>query len=167
MNDDDIERMLDQNPLLEFSLYTHSQANTLGRIGREIIGLTNTWESDGVVTEFHRAYDLFWLWVLGAYEMIRTMHQYRSHFSNEIAAEIISIKSIIAEIRMPFAKQEMRYNSKPIYAELSVYGFSEGLNFNIKGKNYNSTRVIEELLFFVEKIQRKDILKPMPTARPQ
>ena len=47
-----------------------------------------------------------WFWLLGAYEVVRTMHQARSCFSERLAADLQELKKALATARIPAAKME-------------------------------------------------------------
>lgn len=68
----------------------------------------------------NRAYGLFWLWVIGTYEVIRTMCQAKSCFSEEVYDRLDRFKKHIATLRVPFAKQEYQGRQVPIKAENSM-----------------------------------------------
>lgn len=161
---DDPRQIIEQNPLINFSLYTQFQVHTLDRIGNEIIGLSQDWTD--CVTNFNRVNDLFWLWVLGAYEVIRTMHKHKDRFAPPLQTKIAAQKKVLAEIRMPFAKQELRGNGKPVYAELSAVDIDKGMIFRIRNENYHSSKVIENYLTLIKSIKSEEILKEMPVRRP-
>ena len=62
---------------------------------------------EGIVDgDFNLAYGRIWLWILGAYEVVRTMCQARICFSEEYLAKLTTFKTAMADIRIPFAKQE-------------------------------------------------------------
>lgn len=71
------------------------------------------------------AYGLFWLWVLGAYEVTRTMSQHRACFAEPIASTIQGMKKNLHRIRIPFAKQELPGGKKQqaayVYGELAIF----------------------------------------------
>ncbi len=49
---------------------------------------------------------LMWFWLLGAYEVVRTMHQSKVCFSERLAQELSGLKKMLAAARMPAAKME-------------------------------------------------------------
>lgn len=83
--DDTVRTMYEQNPLLLFSLYTAVQVQTLERKSAELQEIVDTWKpnADGnqTVHNVHVYYDNFWFWVLGAYEVVRTMEQHKKAVS--------------------------------------------------------------------------------------
>ena len=163
--DDSIRKMIDEGPLSQFSIYTIVQVQSLDLIGKEIIGLSKDWTDQ--ITDFQRTYSLFWLWVLGAYEVIRVMDQHKHCFAAPIQLKIGVQKRRLAEIRMPFAKQEMRSSGEPVHAELSVVGFEGGMKFDISGITHSSTDVVEDFLMFIDSIKPLDIVAELPVGRPE
>ena len=112
-----------------FSCYTHIQKEILDNLATEIIGLLengivvrgdNQVEVDGRI--FKQVYGKFWLWILGAYEMVRTMDQAKSCFTKELFLKINELKKRLSLLRIPFAKQELAGKKQPIFAEPSVSG---------------------------------------------
>lgn len=147
-------------PLLSFSLYTDVQADIIRRVGAEILGITSKWTN--VIDNHQRAYDLFWLWILGAYELTRTMDEFSGGFSTSMKERTKEIKIFIAELRMPFAKQQLRGKRTTVYAELSIVGIQKGMQFKIEGKIFNSTNVIERFIDFLDSITFDDLgVKPL------
>lgn len=160
MDGDQIGKIMEETPLLGFSLYTATQVQSLQNIGKEIIDLSSNW--NGTITDSPRVYDLFWLWVLGAYEVLRTMGQHLDCFSEPLKKEITNNKKLFANIRMPFAKQELQGSKGPVYAEPSVVGFANGMKFEISGVTYESNRIIEDFLIFIDSIEIGDVVGKMP-----
>jgi len=101
-----IDRMLDKEPLILFSLYTAGQVRTLQDVGKELLSLLESTivpkSIDGA--SFNRAYGLFWLWVLGAYEVTRTMCQAKACFSRDLSMKLAGLKQRLSILRMPFAE---------------------------------------------------------------
>lgn len=90
------------------------------------------------------------------------MDAFSSGFSTSMKARTKEIKIFIAELRVPFAKQELRGEKKTVYSELSVTSFHKGLNFRIKGILFNSTDVIEKFIAFLDSITFDDLgVKPL------
>ncbi len=163
--DDDHKKIIEKTPLIRFSLYTVAQVQTLKNVGEEIIDLSKDWTEK--ITNTMRVYDLFWLWVLGTYEVLRTMDQHKACFSAQLQIKIGVQKRYLADIRMPFAKQEMRGSGDPVYAELSISGFDGGMVFDILGTKYNSTNIVEDFIMFIDSIKPHDIVSELPVRRPK
>ena len=97
-NDNLVEKMLNENPFIGFSVYTHVQVTTVRNLGREILEILDTAFEPGIAdgNNVNRAYGMFWLWVLGSYEIIRTMTQAESCFSNSLVAKLRSLKKKVS-----------------------------------------------------------------------
>src|SRR5687767_1566334 len=79
-----IDQLLSKHPLLKFSLYTDVQVGLLRERGMEIIALLDDAcgpDSSCDADAMMRIYGCFWLWVLGSYEVVRTMDEARSCFA--------------------------------------------------------------------------------------
>ena len=126
-----IEEMHNKNPLTVFSVYTDIQSRIVRGLGQEIlasleVGITpEDGTGKGVVCSgevIDRCYGQFWLWILGAYEVVRTMSQAEQCFSPRVVIELKGLKKRLAILRMPFAKQELRGKPIPVRTEPSIYG---------------------------------------------
>ena len=53
-----------------------------------------------------RVESLMWLWILGAYEVVRTMCQAKTCFSSQALDELSRLKKLLSVVRMPAAKME-------------------------------------------------------------
>jgi hypothetical protein len=162
--DDFLERAYAKDPLLKFSLYTVVQVESLKLVGNEILSLSNDLATNS--SALMRSTSLFWLWVLGAYEVVRVMDQSKASFSEALQEEVHYQKTTLAKIRIPFAKQEMQGRKKiPVYAELSVIGIDRGLKYEISGEIYNSSAIIENFFAFIDKIDSANITGELPVRR--
>ena len=98
----------EREPLIAFSHYLSGRVNVLCSFGDEIIeNLDNGFSGqcvDGGRVE--RAESLMWFWLLGAYEVVRTMHQAKACFSERLVQELSGLKKTLATARMPAAKME-------------------------------------------------------------
>jgi hypothetical protein len=165
-----IEDMLNKNPHVVFSIYTDVQSRTIRQLGRDIV----TCLEDGITTDdgsgkgtvcggevMNRGYGQFWLWVLGAYEIVRTMCQAEQCFSPALATELKALKRQLSVIRMPFAKQELRGKFVPVHGEPSVYGIGHSppdLRFEVEGEVISVQELIGEFDRVFGGITRTDIL---------
>jgi len=114
-----------ENPLLRFSLYTHLQSRAILDLGESI-----KFQLDSILRKQGKAdvsqgdaFGDIWLWTIGAYEVVRTMAdpKWKESWSESKYEEIVTCKRRIADIRVPFAKQELR-SGEAITAENSIYG---------------------------------------------
>lgn len=121
----DTETFISQNPLVRFSIYTYLQSQTLIRFGNSI-----KLQFDLILKEPGKldlpkgdSYGDIWLWFVGAYEVVRTMAdpKWKGSWSPQKHQEIVEFKKRIADIRVPFAKQELR-SSRAVNAENSIFG---------------------------------------------
>lgn len=102
------EQTVEREPLIAFSHYLSGRVNVLCSFADEIIenldrGFSGECVDGGRV---ERAESLMWFWLLGAYEVVRTMHQAKGCFSERLVQELGSLKKTLARIRMPAAKME-------------------------------------------------------------
>ncbi|CAN7497531.1 hypothetical protein [Mesorhizobium sp. LjNodule214] len=165
-----IEEMYGRSPLLAFSLYTVAQLQSLQRIRSEILAAMDQREPG---PDLMKAYDFFWFWTLGAYEIVRTMDENKSCFSTPVAARINALKLRLALIRMPFAKQLFANQAglprdRPIGGENSIadVGQDQSLIFEIGGETFDSRSLIGEVTEFFAGIKREDILRGMKCPPP-
>ena len=156
--------MLKRAPLVRFSLYSHAQVDAVKWLSSDLLARLDVCVSDGAVDGegFQHIYGLFWLWVLGAYEVTRTMSEYKTCFSERLQGDIASFKKSISVLRIPFAKQQFQGRDKrPIAGENSVYALDtkkKDLCFEIEGKNIWMRDLIEEFDGFVGSITIDDVL---------
>lgn len=68
-----------------------------------------------------RAESLMWLWIIGAYEVVRTMCQARICFSSR-AFELQRLKRTLSMVRMPAAKMEKAGRDEPVTSNRSPAG---------------------------------------------
>lgn len=165
---DTIEQMLQQDPLIAFSVYTAIQVHTLNVLAREIFELLDSSMTAGSVDGqgFNRAYGMFWLWVLGAYEVTRTMCQAKSCFSPKLATKLHELKNRLSKLRIPFAKQEYAGSHSgtgtPIKGEASIYGLDtsrKDLTFEVKGTVLSVRDLVGAFESIFRSIKRQDILQ--------
>ena len=150
---------LKEIPLLEFSVYTNTQIELLNKLECEINGMMAQRRDAQVINDI---YGSFWLWVLGAYEVVRTMSQSRSSFTPEVTQRLKNYKSKIAKIRIPFAKQEYQGKNRPIFNEASMSGMNTetgDMFFRIEGVEFSSMSLMNEFHDLMASIRPTDILR--------
>src|ERR1017187_2654646 len=83
------EESVEREPLIAFSFYLSGRVAVLCSFADEIIGSLDQGFSGECVDgdRVGRAESLMWLWLLGAYEVVRTMHQAKQCFSKKLVAE--------------------------------------------------------------------------------
>ncbi len=159
------EEILAREPLMAFSFYLSGRNNVLLDIGDEIIELLD----EGFTCKFvnggriERAETLMWLWILGAYEVIRTMCQAKACFSKNFYEKIFSLKRDLAKVRMPAAKMEKQGKQEPVNSNRSPAGWdvdNKDLLINDPEDMVVSTRVlIDRYYSTISSITVKDVLK--------
>ena len=160
-----VRRLLRENPLIAFSVYTHIQADITRGLGRDVARTLDAAFGQQTSVDggaFNRAYGQFWLWVLAAYEVVRTMSQWKACFSDRFAAKLATFKKHVAELRIPFAKQEYAgRHGKPIEAEASVYSVDAGakdIKFEVKGHIISARSLLAEFEDLVATVEPTDVL---------
>ena len=106
-----------QFPLAKYSFYALGRVQVLMSVREEIIKELDLAFQDQKLLSEHliRAESLSWLWVLGAYEVVRTMSQAKQCFSERAQSALSGIKKELSKVRMPSAKMEQqgRYVAVP------------------------------------------------------
>jgi hypothetical protein len=99
---------VEREPLVAFSHYLSGRVNVLCSFANEIIeNLDKGFSGDRVDgVPVMRAESLMWFWLLGAYEVVRTMHQAKGCFSERLVQDLSGLKKTLATVRMPAAKME-------------------------------------------------------------
>ena len=163
-NENLVDKMLNENPLVAFSVYTHIQVEIVRDLGRQILEILDSAFEPGMADGncVNRAYGLFWLWVLGSYEVTRTMSQAESSFSNPLAVKLKTFKKKVSSLRMPFAKQEYPNKRRPIKAEASISGIDTqtgDLKFEVRGKVLSMRSFVNEFESLFSSVRLADILQ--------
>jgi len=119
------DEVLEREPLMRFSFYLSGRVNVLFSVADEIIENLDAGFSDDCVDgdRVGRADMLMWLWILGAYEVVRTMCQAKTCFSNDALSELQDLKKFLSDVRMPAAKMEKRGQNKPVTSNRSPTGW--------------------------------------------
>lgn len=111
------------HPLWRYSPYLCGRINLLMSLRIEILQSLD--EGIGPVVNIElvgRAEELLWLWLLGAYEMVRTMCQSKLCFSMRAHQALTDLKRELATARMPSAKMESQGKPIPITSNRSPAG---------------------------------------------
>lgn len=176
MNPDPVSRLLEQTPLVKFSVYTQIQSETISGLGQEILhtldsairnqpGTAAGIECNG--SSIKHVYGQFWLWVLGAYEIVRTMERAGKCFSPALRDRLQGLKKELALIRMPFAKQELPGKKVAVEGEPSICDVTEtppDLKFAIREKAISVRQLIEKFEQVFSGIGPPDVLADHRTA---
>jgi hypothetical protein len=118
--------MLEREPLLAYSFYLNGRVHALMQVASEIeealdLGFGSELVHGGLVG---RADTLMWLWILGAYEVVRTMCQSPDCFSEQALTRFKSLKKSLAVVRMPAAKMEPQGKNQAVSSDRSPSGWS-------------------------------------------
>lgn len=162
-------------PLVRFSVYTHIQADAIRSLGGEIFCLLDGSVSEGKFvcdgSHMNLIYARFWLWVLGAYEITRTMSEYKECFSARYIVEIDRFKKSVSDIRVAFAKQQYRGREKtPIKNDASIAGFDVAKKdqmFLVNDKEVWMRPLIEQFECLIKEAKHEDILCDLRDAKPK
>ena len=150
------DEILVKDPLIKFSVYTHIQIKQLEEVSNEILQLFDSQKSI-------YAYGKFWLWVLGAFAVIRTMYQARSCFDIKTQKDLCSLKNQLSKIRVPFEKQEYEWKKhKPINSEASIAGLGDNQNdmiFIINDSSISARNLIRSFKSTTAQITQEKILR--------
>ncbi|MCX7515395.1 hypothetical protein [Frateuria sp. STR12] len=154
---------------MTFSLYTEIQAKFLLTFGRRIFNTLDQaflGESSIDGASIQDAWGMFWLWTLGAYEVLRVMKQKDgAYFSERIRSDLMACYKILHKIRIPFAKQQIAGKTQPVYAELSYCNLSDeskDMAFEIQGSIVWIRPTIKEFERFIGSIKSADIVGRLP-----
>jgi hypothetical protein len=114
-----------RDPLSNFSFYLSGRVSVLSGFADEIIeNLDDGFNSSVVQGEkIGRAESLMWLWILGAYEIVRTMVQAEKCFSPEALNRLRKLKKSLAIVRMPASKMEKQGKRVPVTSNRSPSGW--------------------------------------------
>lgn len=152
-----------QNPLVKFSFYLWGRVRVLFDIRIEILQcLDNAFASDLVAHEsLSRAEMLSWLWILGAYEVVRTMCQADTCFSLEAAAKLRTLKRKLAIVRMPAAKMEKIGKSIPVTSGRSAAGIdlkNKDILVGDPSEGHSARELLNHFYTVFSSLQEDDIL---------
>ena len=115
-----------RDPLSTFSFYLSGRVNVLCGFADEIIenldeGFLASSVDGGRIS---RAESLMWLWILGAYEIVRTMVQAEKCFSPEALKKLRVLKKSLSVVRMPASKMEKQGKRVPVTSNRSPAGWN-------------------------------------------
>tara|TARA_R110000803_G_scaffold65637_1_gene126785 strand:- start:219 stop:692 length:474 start_codon:yes stop_codon:yes gene_type:complete len=150
-----MDNFYESKPLAVFSVDTQIQVDYLIKLGGEIDEKLRSYT--GVVHNFDDTYGRFWLWLLGAYEVTRTLSQHADSLDPNFAQKLKELKQYLAEVRMPFAKQEYRGKGGKIGNDLCVVSIQQDMKFIIDGKPYFARSVIDRVVAFFLSVDLKHL----------
>ena len=154
---------LKKNALARFSYYLNGRVWVLSEVQKEILEILDNSVIDNALIQerMSRAEMLFWLWTLGAYEVIRTMHQAKKCFSEMVQNELFHLKKTLAVVRMPSAKMEKAGEKIPITSNRSAAGFDFRTKDLIVGDPEDpqlARKLMEKFSNFIAALKESDIL---------
>ncbi|CBJ40560.1 hypothethical protein (plasmid) [Ralstonia solanacearum CMR15] len=119
------DEIFERDPVSVFSFYLAGRVCVLSKFADEIIenleiGFSSQ-QIDG--SRIVRSESLMWLRVLGAYEVVRTMHQAKGCFSDRVVADLGILKKQLSVVRMPAAKMEKVGQKLPVTSNRSACGW--------------------------------------------
>lgn len=159
------------HPLTNFSIYTDIQAKTVRDLGQQVCELLDVSLAEpGILTGDLSFYGQFWLWVVAAFEVIRTMAEAHNCFTQEVQERLLAYKRHLAKLRVPFAKQELRGDKGYVGNEPSMYGFNfaaRDVLFRVGADTFGARELIEGFNDVIFSISPEDILAPLPRAGPE
>jgi len=119
------EEAVAHEPLIVFSYYLAGRVSVLCSFGDEIIQNLDKGFSGAYIDgdRIARASSLMWFWLLGAYEVVRTMHQAKGCFSDRLVQELVPLKKMLAAARMPAAKMEKQGKKEAVTSNRSAVGW--------------------------------------------
>jgi hypothetical protein len=94
------EQIVERDPIIAFSFYLCGRVHVLLAVADEIIENLDQAFRDKVVDggRVERAESLMWLWTLGAYEVVRTMCQAKSCFSDRTMDQLTHLKKTLSAV---------------------------------------------------------------------
>jgi hypothetical protein len=162
---------VEREPLIAFSHYLSGRVNVLCSFADEIVenldeGFSGECVDGGRV---ERAESLMWFWLLGAYEVVRTMDQAKGCFSETLVQELSSLKKTLATIRMPAAKMEKPGKKVAVTSNRSPAGWDVEkrdllVNDPEEGPDVSARWMLSEFDRVFTSIAKSDVLAPHDEA---
>lgn len=157
------EEQVEREPLLAFSFILSTRHNQLTSVADEILDLLEQGISKELILgpKVTKAGILIWLWTLGAYEIVRTMCQAKSCFSQTSLDQLQPLKKRLAKVRMPEAKMEKPGKKSPVTSDRSPWCEvieSKDLLIGDPNEPYSVRNMIEEYFSALDSIKPEDIL---------
>ncbi len=117
-------QIVERDPLMAFSHYLCGRVNVLFSVADEVVeNLDRGFSSQPIdFARIERWESLMWLWILGAYEVVRTMCQAKSCFTQRAYDELNQLKKALSVVRMPAAKMEKPRTNIPVNSNRSPAG---------------------------------------------
>lgn len=166
-NENFVERVYAACPLVIFSVYTDIQCTVIRKLGQSILAALDQGirEEDGKTSVdgemFNRVYGDFWLWVLGAFEIVRTMEGAKECFSPRLQDELRTFKRKIVFLRSPFTKQMLAGARTKIRAEPSIADIEHSppnMIFSVESQRFSVRDLCTHFEAMIASIRREDVL---------
>ncbi|MEN6577983.1 MAG: hypothetical protein ABFD90_16695, partial [Phycisphaerales bacterium] len=161
------EQIVERDPLIAFSFCLSGRVGVLLSVADEIIEhLDAGFRGDCVdFDRVARAESLMWLWMLGAYEVVRTMCQARGCFSERVTAQLTELKRVLGGIRVPVAKMEKPGKKIPVPSDRSPAGWDSANRDLFVGDptappDTSARFVLREFDRVLSSIAKDDVLRP-------
>ena len=167
----EVDDIIRERPLTRFSLYTHLQSEVVRKLGRDLLDRFNcdpgVWNNSLTIPE---TYGSFWLWVIGAFEIVRTMTQRGNSqpFDDATLAHLDSLKSQLELVRIPFTKQELpkvkgvsQKKNLPVGGEPSIAGIGQyppDMVFSVNGRQISARQLIHRFEDTFSAIRAENVL---------
>ncbi|MES2947745.1 MAG: hypothetical protein V4858_04305 [Pseudomonadota bacterium] len=120
------EQIVERDPLVAYSHYLSGRVHVLLAIADEVVENLDEGFSVECINggRLARAESLMWLWILGAYEVVRTMCQSKTCFSQQTLDELQRLKKALSIVRMPAAKMEKPGIKRSVTSDRSPSGWN-------------------------------------------
>jgi len=165
------EEIFERDPLSAFSFYLSGQVNILSAFADEIIeNLDIGFSARSIDCErVARAESLMWFWILGAYEIVRTMCQAKQCFSTAFMVDLQSLKKMLATVRMPAVKMEKAGKMVAVISNRSPSGWDVKncdllVNDPEEHGNISARTILKEFDHVFCSITREDVLSSHETS---
>lgn len=170
------QKFISANPLLRFSIYTQLQVSFLRSFGVEIVSHLDSFfldkscqEEEPKPYDFNEIWGKFWLWVLGSYEVVRTMSEAKNCFENSAMGRIDLLKKNLATLRIPFAKQEYKgKKNMKIQCEASISSIdniNKDFIYSVNGQEFTIRNLIKEFNITIASISHETILNRIESGQ--
>lgn len=159
------EQEVAREPLLAFSFYLSGRVNVLRSFADEVEDHLDRARTSEYIDfgEIERAGSLMWLWILGAYEVVRTVSQAKSCFAKTFLERLAPLKKVLSAARMPSAKMEKPGKRAPINSNRSPAMWLESENDLLVGdptddRDIRARRLLAEFTAVFASLKPEEVL---------
>ena len=166
------EQIVERDPLIAFSFFLAGRVHVLFDVAGEIIENLDQGFLEAPVNgdRIARAESLMWLWILGTYEVVRTMCQAKDCFSERALDQLMQFKKTLSSVRMPAAKMEKAGRKVPVSSNRSASGWDvAGKDLFINDPESIDVRarsLLQEFDRVFSSITKDDVLGPHEASYP-